>query len=213
MSLTGALNAAVTGLRAQSQGLGIISDNIANAATIGYKATSSNFASLVTQPPTGTSYTPGGVLPHPFTNVAAQGILQSTNSNTDVAITGAGFFAVTKSIDSVSAKSTGEIGFTRAGSFTLDKSGYLVNNSGQFLLGYPIHQSSSAGSLASAQAIGLGKVTGSAQATTSLTIGANLPGVATPNTPLTFYGNMQNATGWCWCWSVSRLSAGQCGSL
>ena len=106
MSLTGALNAAVTGLRAQSQGLGIISDNIANAATIGYKSTSSNFASLVTQAPTSTSYTPGGVLPHPFTNVAAQGILQSTNSNTDVGITGAGFFAVTKGIDSVSARAT-----------------------------------------------------------------------------------------------------------
>lgn len=191
MSLTGALNAAVTGLRAQSQGLGIISDNIANAATIGYKSTSSNFASLVTQPPTGTSYTPGGVLPHPFTNVAAQGILQSTNSNTDVGITGAGFFAVTNSIDSVSAKAAGEIGFTRAGSFTLDKSGYLVNNSGQYLLGYPITQSTSAGSLASATAIGLGKITGSAQATTNLTIGANLPGVASQNTPLTLYGSIQ----------------------
>ncbi|MGH7089536.1 MAG: flagellar basal body protein, partial [Stellaceae bacterium] len=67
MSLFGALNTAVTGLNANSNALGIISDNIANSNTVGYKGTSANFSSLVTQSG-GPSFSPGGVKSSPLFN-------------------------------------------------------------------------------------------------------------------------------------------------
>ena len=62
MSILGALYSAVSGLTANSNPLGIISDNISNSNTVGYKEVSTNFSTLVTQAngPT-TLYSPGGV--------------------------------------------------------------------------------------------------------------------------------------------------------
>ena len=136
MSLAAALNTSVAGLQAQATGLGIVSDNIANSSTVGYKATSAQFSSLVTAPPTANSYTPGGVLPKPFTHVELQGNLQSSTSNTDIAIIGNGFFPVTNAVSVSSGLATGAIGYSRAGSFTLDKSGYLVNSAGAYVMGF-----------------------------------------------------------------------------
>ena len=89
-----AMFTAVAGLLAQSQAISMISDNIANSNTTAYKDTSARFSSLVTQAPTATTYQPGGVIAHPFTAVDAQGLLQATSSNTDLAISGDGFFVV-----------------------------------------------------------------------------------------------------------------------
>ena len=61
MSLFGALAAGVSGLAAQSQAMGVISDNITNVNTVGYKNTKSEFSTLVTQTATASSYVPGGV--------------------------------------------------------------------------------------------------------------------------------------------------------
>ena len=62
MSLTGALNTAVSALKAQSTAIAMISDNLANSSTYGYKTTSPSFASLVTGATTSTSYSSGGVI-------------------------------------------------------------------------------------------------------------------------------------------------------
>ena len=61
MSLTGALSSAISALNAQSQSLAMISDNISNADTTGYKTTSAMFNDLVTASSSATSYTSGGV--------------------------------------------------------------------------------------------------------------------------------------------------------
>ena len=55
MSLYGALFSGVTGLAVQSQAMGMIADNITNVNTIGYKRTSAQFSSMVTQAATQTS--------------------------------------------------------------------------------------------------------------------------------------------------------------
>src|SRR6201990_574375 len=60
MSLTGALSSAISALNSQSQSLAMISDNISNADTTGYKTTSAMFEDLVTASSSATSYTPGG---------------------------------------------------------------------------------------------------------------------------------------------------------
>ena len=95
MSLTGALSSAISALNAQSQSLAMISDNISNADTTGYKTTSAMFNDLVTASSSATSYTSGGVNVSGRANITQQGLLAATTNATDVAIQGSGFFVTT----------------------------------------------------------------------------------------------------------------------
>src|SRR4051812_17115474 len=124
MSVNGALFAGVSGLKAESSTLGVISNNISNANTVGYKAGSGDFSTLVTNVNGSSDFSPGGVLAKPVQHLDAQGLLQASSSNTDVGITGRGFFVVANQLSAAgSVSSTTPRDFTRAGSFTLDKSG------------------------------------------------------------------------------------------
>src|SRR5215831_13584613 len=138
MGVYGALFSAVSGLKAQAQNMGIISDNISNANTVGYKASVNKFETLVTSPATPTTYTPGGVLSRPFAQVDQQGLMAASQSRTDVGISGRGFLPVTNSVNtSGTLQSTVSNVYTRAGSFNVDRNGNLVNSAGFFLLGVP----------------------------------------------------------------------------
>ncbi len=53
MSIYGALFSGVSGLAAQAQAMGMLSDNITNVNTVGYKETTARFSSLVTSSATG----------------------------------------------------------------------------------------------------------------------------------------------------------------
>src|SRR5579862_8859408 len=99
MGVYGALFSAVSGLKAQAQNMGIISDNVSNANTVGYKASVDKFETLVTAPATATTYTPGGVLSRPFANVNQQGLMAASSSQTDIGISGNGFIPVTNSVN------------------------------------------------------------------------------------------------------------------
>jgi len=131
-----ALAAGVSGLQAFTEGVGVIADNITNVNTIGYKESRSRFSTLVTETSARASYSPGGVRAFAETLVSKQGLLQPSNSPTDLAIDGAGFFVV-RNADS--AESTdGELNFTRAGAFTQDDEGFFRNTAGLFLLGWKL---------------------------------------------------------------------------
>jgi len=136
MSLYGALFSGVSGLSAQSSAMGAISDNISNVNTIGYKGTQVNFQTLVTSQVSSTEYSPGGVQSKPRAGIDVQGLLQATTSSTDIALSGQGFFIV----NSAANPSTegGRFAYTRAGSFTPDKNGYLTNAAGFYLQGWPL---------------------------------------------------------------------------
>jgi flagellar hook protein FlgE len=164
----------VTGLVAQSQALGIISDNISNVNTIGYKTARSNFSTLVTDI-SATSYSPGGVRSLPFTEIDSQGLLQSSTSVTDLAIQGNGFFAASSS----PTAGQGELLFTRAGSFTFDQNGDMVNTAGLYLQGWPIVNGVQQGtSTSQLQTINLTNLQVAAQATQTINISANLDAAA-----------------------------------
>jgi len=90
MSIFGAMVAGVSGLAAQSQALGMISDNIANMNTIGYKGVDADFSTLVTQAAGANTHTPGGVLSMSMQRIDQQGLLQSSASATDIALSGNG---------------------------------------------------------------------------------------------------------------------------
>lgn len=135
MSLFGALFSGVSGLQSQSSAMGAIADNVTNVNTIGYKATTVNFKTLITAQTSLTQYSPGGVQSSPRQGVDIQGLLQATTSSTDVGISGAGFF-VTNGVASAGANDL--FTFTRAGSFKVDREGYLQNVGGGFMQGWPL---------------------------------------------------------------------------
>ena len=138
-SLFAALGVAVSGLGAQSQAIGNISDDLANSQTIGYKSIGTSFSDLVTAS-SATNNSPGGVRARPEYQNDVQGNIATTATTTNLAISGQGFFDVTSaSQDSTGATVfTGSNFYTRAGDFTLNKDGYMVNGAGYYLQGYTI---------------------------------------------------------------------------
>lgn len=136
MSVFGSLFTAVGGLTAQSQSLGMISNNIANVSTVGYKRRDAAFSSLVTSESRSTLYSPGSVRASQVARIDQQGILQQSNSTTDVAISGNGFFVVKRSATDPFAEPL----YTRAGSFSENSNGILTNTSGFALFGWPLDQ-------------------------------------------------------------------------
>ena len=135
MSIYGALFSGVSGLAAQAQAMGMLSDNITNVNTVGYKETTARFSTLVTSSATTTAYAPGGVRSTPQQLIDKQGLLTSSVSPTDLAVNGAGFMVVT---DTATPGSDAREYLTRAGSFTPDVDGYLKNAGGYFLRAYAI---------------------------------------------------------------------------
>jgi flagellar hook protein FlgE len=128
MSIFGSMKTAVSGMNAQANRLSTVSDNIANVNTSGYKAVSTAFSSLVLPSGSG-NYNSGGVTTTVRQAVSDQGDISYTTSGYDLAISGDGFFIV-QGGDGVPV-------LTRAGDFTKDDSGNLVNSAGFTLMGYP----------------------------------------------------------------------------
>ncbi|RDL52880.1 Flagellar hook protein FlgE [Ensifer sp. M14] len=127
MSLYGSMRTGVSGMNAQSNRLGTVAENIANANTTGYKRASTEFSSMIL-PSGGGNYNSGGVETQVRYSISQQGGTSYTTSSSDLAINGGGFFIV--------QGNGGENFLTRAGSFVPDKDGNLVNTAGFKLMGY-----------------------------------------------------------------------------
>ncbi|UKV15410.1 flagellar hook-basal body complex protein [Thalassospiraceae bacterium SW-3-3] len=183
MSLFGAMISGVSGLNAQSQNLGVISDNISNLNTIGYKGTIGRFSTLVTESATDTRYTPGGVRFHPTALISKQGLLQATSSNTAAAISGDGFFIVR---DTAAPGTNDELFFTRAGDFKPDDDGFLRNTAGYYVQGWATDRdgqllnrngvvtSSNSSAVTDLQVLDINSILTAAASTTTIEFGANL---------------------------------------
>jgi flagellar hook protein FlgE len=136
MSINSALLAGVSGLVANSSALAAISDNIANVNTIAYKRNQVSFANVVTAQGVKGRYSAGGVQGVTHQYVSQQGLIQSSGSATDLAISGDGFFVVTDKGTGLSANDARK--FTRQGSYTVDSDGFLVNSARLYLQGWPV---------------------------------------------------------------------------
>ena len=132
MSINSALLAGVSALTANASALAAISDNIANVNTTAYKRNKVEFSTLVTSQAVKGEYSAGGVQGNNHSFVSQQGLLQSAASATDLAISGDGFFVVSQSPTKPASE------FTRAGAFTPDAAGFLVNDAGLYLQGWPV---------------------------------------------------------------------------
>ncbi len=141
MSLYGALRSGVSGLFSNSQRMAMISDNIANVNTTGYKRVDARFSTFVTSS-VGTTgaYTSGGVVNYNAREVGGQGAIEPTNTSTDLAISGNGYFVVTRDLVRDSNNNyipSGDVAFTRSGEFRVDANGNLRNSNGYYLLAWP----------------------------------------------------------------------------
>src|ERR1700761_1286345 len=132
MSINSALLAGVSGLVANSSALAAISDNIANVNTTAYKRNQVDFSTMVTSQAVKGEYSAGGVQGNNQQFVSQQGLIQSASSTTDLAISGDGFFVVGTSATAPASE------FTREGTFAPDANGYLVNDAGLYLQGWPL---------------------------------------------------------------------------
>lgn len=134
MSLMTSLYAGASGLDAASTDLTVIGDNIANANTIGFKASRASFEDALAQNLLGGGVAGQaglGVRLQAVQRILTQGALSNTGIATDLAIDGAGFFAVKGSHSGIQGQF-----YTRAGQFTLNQNGYLVNLEGLRVQGY-----------------------------------------------------------------------------
>lgn len=151
MSVIDLMQPSASGMIAQSNRLSTIADNIANASTVGYKRADAQFAAfLVTSdqftnirgdtnmPAPETMYGWGSVQTNIRHLIDRQGALAFTNSSTDLAVEGQGFFVVTDPNLSAQPGSTANTFLTRAGSFVENADGYLINAGGYELMGYDL---------------------------------------------------------------------------
>ena len=172
MSLYSALYAGVSGLSAESAAMAGVADNITNINTTGYKRVDTQFKTMVGDGRARTTYSAGGVQAAPHSLISQQGLLQASANGTDLAIDGNGFF-VTR--DGSSAESS--VSFTRAGSFTADKDGYLRNTGGYYLQGWKLDEAgnyANTGDLAALEPVRLTDLTGTATPTTKVAARINL---------------------------------------
>jgi len=135
MSLISSLYTGATGLEQNSTDLSVIGDNIANANTIGFKESRANFQDAMSQQMIGAGTASSqmglGASLESIQKILTQGAISNTGVATDLAIDGNGFFVV-------SGAHNGQAGqfYTRAGQFTIDNSGALVNQEGLRVQGY-----------------------------------------------------------------------------
>jgi flagellar hook protein FlgE len=114
---------ALSGIQAINEQLDTVSNNIANSGTYGFKASRSNFASMVA------GDTPNGVQVGSTTqNIEKMGGVQTTGRAMDAMIQGRGFF--------VAKDSQGQLNYTRVGIFSVNKDGFVVDSSNRKVQGY-----------------------------------------------------------------------------
>jgi flagellar hook protein FlgE len=185
------LYAGISGLSANATAMTVIGDNIANVNTTAFKSNCSHFANVLSASLGGDSATNSVGRGVEFWGADAQwtqGSLESTSNATDLAINGKGFFVV-KNPDS------GSNFYTRAGNFTFDKYGYLVNPDGLRLQGYELDSNGNIGNIEDVYIPG--ERTSPPQATTEFNFDLNLDASAdagsTFSTSQSVYDSLGNA--------------------
>jgi len=121
----------LSGLNSSARALDVISSNVANASTAGFKASSAVFAdTFAAAMGGGTSSTQIGMgsVNQAVRQSFSQGAITATNNPLDMAIGGNGFFVIQRNNDSTA--------YTRNGQFDLDKDGYIVTPLGERLMGH-----------------------------------------------------------------------------
>ncbi|MFE8069601.1 flagellar hook protein FlgE [Marinobacteraceae bacterium S3BR75-40.1] len=124
-----AFNIALSGLKASQIDLETTGNNIANASTVGFKKSRAEFGDLYSNSflSAGQAQVGDGVRVQEIRQQFSQGNITNTDSGLDLAINGEGFFVL---------NNNGEVRYTRAGQFGVDRDGFIVNNQGMRVQGF-----------------------------------------------------------------------------
>ncbi len=172
MGLTSSLYSGVSGLTNMGTAMQVIGDNISNVNTMGFKAGRATFQDIMAQSintaRSGSQVGRGSAMAD-VEQIFQQGSFESTSSPTDLAIAGTGFFILSD------PNKENSVYYTRAGQFTTDQYGYLVNPAGYRVQGWkmevqPNGQAEIVGSIGDIQISN----TSAPVATTQVTVASNL---------------------------------------
>lgn len=124
-----AFNIGLSGLRASQVDLDVTGNNIANASTVGFKGSQAQFGDLYSSGflSSGNMSVGGGVKVQDIKQSFGQGSISGTQNGLDMAIDGDGFFVLSNN---------GQVQYSRAGQFSIDKDGFVVNNQSMRVQGY-----------------------------------------------------------------------------
>jgi len=170
MGLSSSLFSGISGLNTLGNSMTVIGDNIANVNTVGFKASRVTFQDVLSQTvatTAGTAQVGRGTSLADISSSFAQGSFESTDSTTDLAIGGEGFFVVR---DPTTAEN---VYYTRAGEFRFDKDGNFTNPAGYIVRGWAL-DSDTGEDVGSVTDIKLQSFTSSPKATDKISVITNL---------------------------------------
>lgn len=121
------MNNALSGLNAAQNTLGVTSNNIANAATTGFKESRAEFGDVYTAGGATGKQIGAGVRLERVAQQFKQGDVTTTGRDLDLALQGEGFFTL---------KGVNGLSYTRAGNFGTDAAGYVITASGERVQAY-----------------------------------------------------------------------------
>lgn len=182
MSLTSSLFSGVSGLSATGNAMTVIGDNIANVNTIGFKSSRVTFQDVLSQTVatnSGSAQVGRGTSVGDIAGQFVQGSFESTESPTDLAIGGEGFFIVRH------PKNEAEQYFTRAGEFRFDKDGNFTTPAGYISQGWAVRRNEATGDVedvGSIQDIQLESFTSPPEKTNKISVITNLDARGKDNT-------------------------------
>ena len=133
--MTQAFYTGISGLKSNQTGIDIVTDNLANISTVGFRGYNTEFASMfedslntASSNSSTTSSVGLGVQMQASTMIRDQGVIQLSDQSTDLAIVGDGWFGIAGGDDQ-------DTMYTRAGNFTFDRDSDLITPDGHYVLG------------------------------------------------------------------------------
>ncbi len=182
--MTQAFYTGISGLKSNQTAIDVVSNNIANISTVGFRGYTSEFTSLfekelntTTQTSSNNSLVGLGTTLSASSMDTKEGDIALSSKNTDLAIAGNGWFGI---------GGEGETLYTRAGNFNFDKEGSLVTPDGHYVLGTMGNNIKNGVVSKVLDEIKLGKVT----AQTKLSFPSQLQYPVVPTTKTQFFGNL-----------------------
>ena len=172
MSITGSMYTGIAGMQTASQGMSVVSNNLSNVNTVGYKGSKVTFEDTfytAVNSSAGVAQVGTGVTVSNIYGDFSQGSYEDSTSATDLAIGGNGYFQLVN-------PENGNTYYTRAGDFSFDNEGYLVNSAGYRVQGWQTEtdDDGSVNAVGSITDIQINSYQSPPAATTLVTLGLNL---------------------------------------
>lgn len=162
----------LSGLKAAQTDLAVISNNVANVGTIGFKKSATEFGDIISTAPLQVSTVAGqGTRLRGIVQQFTQGGFETSDRSLDLAISGQGFFVTRAGV------TNGQVSYTRNGSFSVDADRYVVDRAGAYLQVLPTDSNGTltATGLASTRNLQLPLTSGTSRATSTIDLAVILP--------------------------------------